>query len=122
MKDSRYRAAWWLAWTVYGVVWSILLLTTFPLTVRDAVVPQPFAFSSGKVLHVTAYAVFAVLTAWLPAPRPWRWALLGLLSLHAFGTEFLQQFVGRGSSWTDVGLDHLGLVVGVLLTWKTWRG
>jgi VanZ family protein len=111
----------WLVWAVYGVVWTTFLLTTFPLKIRDAVVPEEYAFPSGKALHVAAYAVFAVLTAWLPVRQRWRWLLLGLLSLHAFGTEFTQQFVGRGASLTDVGLDHIGLLAGVLLTWKCWR-
>ena len=54
--------------------------------------------------------------------RPWRWALLAALSLHAGATEFFQQFVGRGSSLADVGLDHAGLVLGVALSWWRWLG
>jgi hypothetical protein len=32
----------------------------------------------------------------------------------------LQQFVERGSSWSDVGLDHIGLLIGLLVSWKLW--
>src|SRR5262245_61386413 len=122
MSDTmRPRRAWWVVWAVYAVAWTTALLTTYPLRVRDAVVPADFAFPTGKVLHVLAYAAFAVLSAWVPAPRPGRWALLGFLSLHAFATEFFQQFVGRTASLADVGLDHAGIALGVALTWKRWR-
>lgn len=122
MKDAaRSRTFRWLVWTAYASLWTAALLTTFPINVRDAVVPAHYTFSASKVLHVSAYAVFAVLTGWLALGRPWRWALLGLLSLHAWGTEFVQQFVGRTSSLRDVGLDHLGIVLGLVLSWKLWR-
>ena len=48
--------------------------------------------------------------------------LLAFLSLHAFGTEFLQQFVPeRGPSLVDVGIDHVGLAIGLAASWRWWR-
>ena len=78
MKDAtRFRTFRWLVWTAYGSLWTAALLTTFPIEVRDAVVPAPYTFSASKVLHVSAYAVFAVLTGWLALGRPWRWRCWG---------------------------------------------
>src|SRR6266550_5326226 len=91
------NATRWLVWGGYAVLWSVALLTTFPIRARDAILPQEYAFSSSKILHVAAYAVFALLTAWLDVRPPWRWALLGALALHAAATEFFQQFFGRTS-------------------------
>ena len=118
---ARSRAFRWLLWVVYATLWTVALLTTFPLAVRDAVVPAQYGYSVSKTLHVAAYAGFTVLTGWLAAARPWRWALLGVVSLHAWTTEFVQQFVGRTGSLRDVGLDHIGIVLGLLLSWKLWR-
>ena len=119
-RTGRGRAAGWLLWGGFAVLWTAALLTTFPVEARDAVLPEQYGFSAGKALHVAAYAVFAVLTGRLDVPSPWRWALLGFLSLHAAGTECLQRLVDRTPSWADVGLDHLGIALGVALTWRRW--
>jgi hypothetical protein len=48
--------------------------------------------------------------------------------LHAFATEYLQQFVElRTGSLLDVGIDHAGLAAGLLAAWCAgaagrWRG
>ena len=111
----------WLLWAAYVALWTTALLTTFPLAVRDRIVPAQYGFPASKTLHVAAYAVFTVLTGWLPLSRRWRWGVLGLVALHAWGTEYVQQFVGRTGSLRDVGLDHAGIVLGLLLSWKLWR-
>jgi VanZ family protein len=111
----------WAVWAAFGVAWSAALLTTFPVSARDAVLPTAVGFSAGKLLHVGGYAAFAALTALLPVSRPWRWLLLAFVSLHAFGSEFLQQFVDRTPSLLDVGLDHAGIALGVAVTWPRWR-
>jgi VanZ family protein len=112
----------WLTWGVFVAAWTLLLLTTEPVHVADAVLPQAFQFPTAKALHVSAYAFLAVLSAWLPVRRPYRWLLLGFLSLHAMGTEFLQQFVPeRGPSVWDVLIDHFGMALGVAASWRWWR-
>lgn len=111
----------WLLWAGYATLWTVALLTLFPVAVRDALIPQHYGFTTGKILHVLAYAGFTVLTGWLPVARRWRWTLLGVVSLHAFTTEYVQQFVGRSGSLRDVGLDHAGILLGLLLSWKLWR-
>jgi VanZ family protein len=65
--------------------------------------------------------VLAMLTGWLLVTYRVRWICLACLSFHAFATEFLQQFVERSGSLRDVGLDHLGLALGLILTIPWWR-
>jgi len=62
-----------------------------------------------------------VLTGLLKVPLSRRWLLVCFLSLHALGTEFFQQFVPeRYPSWTDVGWDHIGIVLGLIVSWGWW--
>jgi hypothetical protein len=64
-----------------------------------------------------------MLTGWLVVRQRTRWLLLALLFGHACGTELLQYLmdVGRTGSVRDVGLDWLGIALGVALTWKWYR-
>ena len=109
---GRRDRLWWALWWGYAVAWSAALLTTFPLLARDTIVPAEFAFGAGKVLHVMAYAAFALLTSRLPT---WRRTFLLVVVLHGPLTEFLQQFTGRSGLLWDVGLDWLGVTLGVLI-------
>jgi len=111
-----------LIWTTYVLGWSAALLTTKPAQVAVATLAPPALQYTGKTLHVVCYALLAVLTGWLQPPRRLGWLLLLFLSLHAFGTEYGQRFVPmRGPSLLDVGWDHLGIVLGLVLGWKLWR-
>ncbi len=135
------RTCWrWLIWLTYVVIWTWALLLPEPgewaralllgsgtetagpaLEMRQHLLEfvQSFLFSKG--LHVTAYAGLAVLSAWLKVPGRARWLLVAFMSLHGMGTEFLQNFEpSRHPSWRDVGLDHLGILLGMGLTWKSW--
>jgi VanZ family protein len=81
-----------------------------------------YSFSISKTLHVSAYALFAVLSAALPVSARRRWLLIVVMSAHAFLTEFGQVFVeDRHPSLRDVGIDHLGMLLGMALSWKWWR-
>jgi VanZ family protein len=113
----------WVIWSGYAVAWSLALLTPQPIHMRDAVLSERPATYSSKILHIFAYLVFTVLSGWLRLPVPHRWFLLAFLSLHAVATEFLQQFVPlRTPSVQDVAFDHLGIFLGLLVTWKWWAG
>src|SRR5438067_1101160 len=108
----------WAVWALYVVAWTRSLLVENPVrgVVDPALAFKLFLFS--KTVHVTAYALFAVLSGWLHVRRPHRWLLLAFMSLHAFATEYGQHFfVTRHPSLRDVGLDHAGIALGVLLTW-----
>ncbi len=111
----------------WGLWLGFLLAWTTALLLPVHAFPPKLAHGSaggvplGKVLHVSCYALLAGTLPWLPLSRRGRWLLLAGLSLHAFGTEFAQSFVPtRGPSLADVGLDHVGLALGVL-TWLASR-
>jgi VanZ family protein len=114
----------WLRWLIWGgfiVAWTAALLTPHPAELADAVLPAPTRFPAAKSLHVAAYTVLTLLTSCLCVRRGWRWALLAFVSLHAMGTEFFQQFVPlRHGSLQDVGIDHVGILIGVALSWRAW--
>jgi VanZ family protein len=111
----------WLFWAVFVIVWTAALLTTEPVHVAQAVLAPPVIFPTAKLLHVSAYALLAVLSGWLFLPVRWRWILLLFMCFHAFGTEFFQQFVPeRGPSLRDVGIDHVGIAIGLTISCKWW--
>ena len=111
----------WPIWILYTVAWSWALLTPQPIRVRDALLSEKPAITSSKVVHVAGYLAFTILSGWLRLAVPYRLLILAFLSLHAFGTEYLQQFVPlRTSSLHDAGFDHLGIVLGLAVTWKWW--
>jgi VanZ family protein len=109
-----------LGWCLCLALWTTSLLTIFPVRVSQAVMPEAFHFPASKLLHISAYTFLTVYLKWLRLRR-WRWLLLAFLSLHAFGTEFFQQFVpGRHGMISDVLIDHLGIALGLILTRKYW--
>jgi VanZ family protein len=111
----------WAAWLAFLVVWTFSLLTPFPVRVEREVLPQEAGFPTGKLLHVGCYAALAALAMWLPTGRFSRWWLLVVLSLHGVGTEFFQTFVpDRTGCVTDVGIDHAGLLCGLVVTSPWW--
>jgi VanZ family protein len=109
-------------WVVFLLAWTVALVVPVfvfpPSLAHGSVATIPL----GKILHVSCYAGLA---ATVPAiVRRWRsaWGVLLALSLHTIATELIQAFVPtRGPSLFDVGLDHIGLTVGVLLTWPSWN-
>jgi len=76
----------------------------------------------GKLGHIAGYATLAGLTCALPiSARLWLGAL-ALLSVHGFLTEFIQTFVPkRTGQLSDVGLDHLGVLLGLGVAWFCGR-
>src|SRR5262249_11227580 len=122
-RPGRPAPVWrWLAWSGFLAAWSAALLTTEPVHVAADVLPENAVFPASKLLHVGCYTVLTLLTGWLPVRRAAAWLLLFLPTAHAFATEYLQQFVPeRGPSLVDVGIDHVGIVLGLALSWKWWR-
>jgi hypothetical protein len=111
----------WLIWFAVVVSWTIALLTTAPVDVAHAVLAREMIFPASKLLHVVVYAMLAVLSGWLRVSFRFRWLLLVFMSLHAMGTEFCQQFIPeRGPSLWDVGIDHIGIFLGLAISWKWW--
>jgi VanZ family protein len=120
----RPRLSRWLLWSAYAVCWTAALI----VPIRDQhkwVVTEyqiDLKFLVAKTLHVGCYALFAALTGWIRAPLRVRWLLMFVLMGHATLTEMIQENVpGRSGHLHDVAFDHLGIAIGILLTWKWWR-
>jgi VanZ family protein len=114
------RRVLWTVWVVGMLVWTYLLLVPadwLPPWFRFGHEKGTGGIGWGKVGHASAYALLTAYPFWLPLSRPQRvWAFVVVLSVHAFGTEYLQTWVPtRSGSWTDVGIDHAGVAAGLLL-------
>jgi hypothetical protein len=111
-------------WLLYGLAWTVALLMPVPIQPPPESPLKEHIFTLSKALHVTAYALFTVLAGWMRMPRRYRVALLLVLIGHAMLTEWLQgvleNFSHRTGQWGDVGLDGIGIVVGLGLSWKWW--
>jgi hypothetical protein len=123
-KGRGIPQSWrWLLWLGYAAAWTTALLMPVPqvdlLTEEGAGIDLQYLFS--KCVHVSAYAVFAGLSAWLRVPARYRAPLLFVVMVHAPATELLQNLTShRTGCLEDVGFDHLGVAIGLLLTWRWW--
>ncbi len=118
----QYRlGALWLVWLLSVCIWTTALLTTYPVKVKEAVLTPQAGYPASKLLHVGTYAALAASAAWLLPGSKYRFLPILFLSLHAFGTEYLQTFTeSRTGSLTDVGINHVGIALGLALTWWRW--
>jgi hypothetical protein len=113
-----------LVWLAYLLAWTAALVTPQPVRLSQETLPESAQLPVGKSLHVAAYALLCVLTAWQRFPLRWRPLLLLALSAHAAGTELVQWYfesLMRHGCWQDVALDHIGLYLGVIVAWRWWR-
>jgi VanZ family protein len=111
----------WAAWLVMLGIWTFALVTPYPVQVEHEVLPAEAGYPSAKLLHVGAYTFLTAFTALLPLRGFRRWLPVLVISLHGFGTEYWQTFVPlRTGCWADVGIDHVGILLGLLLTLR-WR-
>jgi hypothetical protein len=109
----------WVVWLVALAGYTYLLIVPgewLPLWLQHTVSQRiTDEFSIGKLAHVGWYALFTAATFLLPVGwRGWG-ACVAVMSLHGFGTEFIQTFTGRNGCWFDVGIDHIGIATGLLL-------
>jgi VanZ family protein len=127
MNQARFTSFWtparrWLIWGVYVAALTTGLLRPEPVTIADQVLPEEAVFSAFKTVHITAFALLVVLTAWLQVSTRTRWLLLAFVSAYAMLTEYLQNFVPtRTASWWDVGFNHVGITLGLALSWRCWQ-
>jgi hypothetical protein len=129
----------WLVWLLFVGLWTSALLlpnpdewaralllpatdsAIKPHRVRQELLDIVLSFFFSKTLHVVGYALLAMLSGWLGLAWRVRWRLLLFMSAHAMATELFQGLSpGRHPSWRDVGLDHVGIALGLALTWKLW--
>ena len=106
------RPLGFLLWSGWLVVWTVGLLRTEPISLREAVIPDGYAFVASKSMHIIGYTFLASWPAFC-FPKHWRWIAAGCL-IHGITTEFLQPFCGRNGSVLDVGWDGIGIGLGVL--------
>ncbi len=117
---SMMRHWRWPLWLLCVALWTAALLRKEPQEFNRRVVVPAIRLPVSKFLHVGAYAFLTAFAGILPMKRR-RWLLLVFLSVHAMATEYLQTFVPmRTGSWRDVGLNHLGIALGLALTWRCW--
>jgi VanZ family protein len=125
MASFPPRPCRWLVWLTFVVLWTTALLVPIPahpLTLAGA--DPNLRFDVAKTIHVLAYALFTMLTGWLGVRARLRWLLLFVVMAHAPATELLQQlmasYTGRTGALADVGFDHLGVALGLVVSWKWW--
>ena len=120
--ETDSPAVRWTLWTLCVTAWTLVLTTSAPAHVMHDVLPAQATFPVAKTAHVLGYAFLTILSGWLHVRGDRRWFLLAFLSLHGMATEYIQTYVpDRSGSWRDVGLDHIGVVLGLVLSWKWWR-
>ena len=84
----------WAVWWLGLVAWSVALTTTFPVHIKETLIPvDPAGIHVAKVLHVCAYAFLAAFAGWLRPAGKWRWLIILLLLEHGVATEWIQAFV-----------------------------
>ena len=111
-----------LIWLCYVLCWTTALLVPQPVSAGGDEAKGMRLFLFAKTVHISAFAVLAILSGWLGANRRLRWYLLAFLILHAGGTEYLQYImdVGRIGCWRDVWLNLIGITLGIAVSWKWW--
>jgi hypothetical protein len=116
----------WLIWSLFVIAWTVVLEIPGPSdeTLGGAEFIVTNRILIAKTAHVAIYVFFTVLTAWIGVRARYRWLMMFFLMLHAWGSEMLQlalaPYCFRTGSLTDVGLDVIGIVIGVGLSWKWW--
>jgi VanZ family protein len=124
MSEPLWRRKWaWIVWLSFVVIWTALLCSPIPRSAERVVGDLDISRRevAAKVVHVCGYALLALLTGWLRVPWRFRVPLMFLVMAHAAATELIQrQVAGRSGQLTDVGLDHVGVLFGLLLSWKWW--
>ena len=116
----------WLMWCGFVILWTIAVEMPYPgqehIPAGELVLTNKKLI--GKTLHLTVYAMMAASAALLPVPPRYRALLMFFLIGHAWLTEWLQELLGdmfhRGGSLSDVGIDLIGIALGVAVTWRWW--
>lgn len=117
---SRLR---WLLWICYVFLWTTLLVVPFPDLGQWPLFDPPIGdkYLIGKAGHVCAYALMTILTGWLRVGFQARLLLLFFLMAHASATEWVQLHLSNRTGLVDdIVLDHLGILTGLVLSWKWW--
>lgn len=123
-KFLKRETPWlWVIWIGSLIVWTVALLipipSDYPLEIESYRIDLKLAL--GKTLHLGVYALLTMLTGLLKVNPRYRWLLMFFLMAHASFTEFLQSLgTSRTGQLTDVLLNHLGIALGMLISWRWW--
>lgn len=118
----RKAALRFTLWLLALLIWTAALLRPEPSALEAATLPTEAIPFASKILHVVAYAGLVLLSCWQSTFRPVQGGLVLVVIIHALATEYLQQFVPpRTASWTDVGFNAVGILVG-LVGWEVGSG
>ena len=115
---------WWACWWLLLVLWTIGLLRPEPIQLQHHLISPSLGWITAKGLHLGVYALLALIASLLPSSPSFKLFCFIILMVHAFATEFLQQWVKeRTGSLSDVAIDLLGVALGFGL-WKLtcWFG
>jgi len=111
----------WVLWLVLLSIWTVVLLTSEPVRFTRKHITPRTDLPVSKFVHVGAYAFLTATAVFLPLSGWRRWLLVLALSLHGTVTEYLQTFVNmRTGQLLDVLLNHLGIALGLMLTYRWW--
>ncbi len=116
----------WVIWTVFAIAWTVSLEAPVPVPEPDpdAIVKVTLKVLFTKSVHVAAYAVFAMLSAWPRVPLRYRLLMIFFLMAHATATEMVQEAMhehwGRTGKLSDVAFDQVGILIGLMIGWKWW--
>ena len=108
----------WACWWLLLILWTIGLLRPEPIQLQHQLIPSSLGWIIAKGLHLGVYALLALFASLLPGSSSFKLICFIILMVHAFATEFLQQWVKeRTGSLSDVAIDLLGVALG-LGVWK----
>ena len=110
----------WACWWLLLILWTIGLLRPEPIQLQHQLIPSSLGWIIAKGLHLGVYALLALFASLLPSSPSSKLFCFIILMVHAFATEFLQQWVKeRTGSLSDVAIDLLGVALGLAL-WKLY--
>jgi hypothetical protein len=116
----------WLIWSVFLALWTFGLLYPSPPRLHTIDDIDEVRFGVAKTVHVSAYAILAILTGWLRVAPRYRWLMVFIIMAHGTATE-MGQWATKLAGWSertgelyDVAFDNVGIALGLLVSWKWW--
>ena len=114
----------WLVWGAAVLFWTVGLL--IPTNHQGDWEVGEFVLDrhtiASKLVHVAIYTVLTAFAMRLPGSIRTRFLAILFLAAHASVSEVLQKYCSnRTGTLEDVALDHFGILIGMLLSWRSWQ-
>lgn len=118
------RPGLWI-WIILLLAWTTALVLPvpekIPQTIEDVAPGRKFLVM--KTVHLLGYLFLTVFAGRLRLSRDLRLVVLAMLVAHGTLTELVQQQLAhRSGQLFDAAVDHLGVALGLTLSWKWWTG